>query len=99
MGAKAAVRDVEVVAGWDPAVPGIVWANKNPGSDNSSATQSHPFVPASNRFKPCLEPDRRSNADLIILPIKEILTTGRTVVIAALLAVQVIYSSAHPSGN
>lgn len=81
-----AARDVEA-AGWEAAVPGMVWANMNPGSDNASATVNHPSVPARKRFKSCLKPDRRPNADLIIVPIEEILTPGRTIVIAALLAV------------
>ena len=92
MGAEAAARDVEVAAGWDAAVPGMVWANMNPGSDNASAIANHPSVPAPKGFKPCLKPDRRPNADLIILPTEEIF-------VAAVLAVQVIYPGAQPPGN
>src|SRR5262245_4284134 len=70
----------------------MVWANKNVGSDNTSATASHPSVPDRKRFKPCLEPDRRTNADLVIIPTEEI-------VVAAVLAVQVIHPGAQPPGN
>ena len=91
--------DAEAAAGWDGAVPGMVWPNINPGSDNASAIANHPSIPPPKRFKPCLKPERRSNADLIIIPIEEILPPGRTVVIAALLAVEVIYPGAQPPGN
>src|SRR6478672_8497743 len=70
----------------------MVWANMSPGSDNASAIANHPCVPARKRFKPCLEPDRRPNADLIILPTEEIF-------VAAALAVQVIYPRAQPPVN
>src|SRR6476646_219858 len=70
----------------------MVWANMKPGSENASATVNHPSVPARKRFKPCLEPDRRPNADLIILPTEEIF-------VAAVLAVQVIYPGGQPPGN
>ena len=70
----------------------MVWANMNPGSDNASATASHPSVPGPKGFKPCLKPERRPNADLIILPTEEI-------VVAAVLAVQVIDPCAQPPGN
>jgi hypothetical protein len=64
----------------------------NPASNNASATANHPFVPARKRFKSCLEPDCRPNADLIIFPTEEIF-------VAAVLAVQVIYPGAQPPGN
>jgi hypothetical protein len=70
----------------------MVWENMNPGNDNASAIANHPSIPARKRFKPCLKPDRRPNADLIILPTEEIF-------VAAVLAVQVIYPRAQPSGN
>lgn len=99
MDAEAAAGDVEVAAGRD-AGPGTIWANRNSGSnDSASAIAKHPSAPARNRFKPCLKPGRRANADLIIIPIEEVLTSGRTIVITALLAVQVIYSGAQPLGN
>ena len=86
------MRDVELAADWDPAVPGMVWANMNPGNDNASAIANDPFVPARKRFKPCLEPERRPNADLIILPTEEIF-------VAAALAVEVIYPGTEPPVN
>jgi hypothetical protein len=70
----------------------MVWANMNPGSDNANAIDSHPSVPARKRFKPSLEPERRPNADLIVLPTEEIF-------VAAVLAVQVIYPGAQPLVN
>src|SRR6478672_9359347 len=70
----------------------MVWANMKPGSENASATVNHPSVPARKRFKPCLKPDRRPNAHLIILPTEEIFG-------GAALAVQVIYPGAEPSVN
>src|SRR3954452_17622876 len=69
----------------------MVWPNINPGSDNTSAVANHPRIGAPKRFKP-LKPDRGPNADLIILPAEEIL-------VAAVLAVQVIYAGAQPPGN
>jgi hypothetical protein len=92
VGAEAAARDGEAAAGWDVADPGMAWANMNPDSDNASAIANHPFVPARKRFKPRLKPDRRPNADLIILPTEEN-------VVAAALAVQVIYPGAEPPVN
>src|SRR5947207_14216000 len=70
----------------------MVWANMNPDSDNASAIANHPSVPARKGFKPCLEPERRPNADLIILPTEEIF-------VAAVLAVQVIDAGAQPPAN
>src|SRR5882672_6982411 len=70
----------------------MVWPNMNPGSDNASATANNPSVPARKGFKPCLKPDCRPNADLIIIPTEEI-------VVADVLAVQVIYPGAQPPGN
>ncbi len=64
-----------------------------PGSDdNASAIANPPCVAAPKRFKPCLEPDRRPDAHLIILPTEEIF-------VAAVLAVQVIHPGAQPPGN
>ena len=80
-------------AGRDGAVPGAIWANRNSGSnDSASAIANDPFVPARKRFKPCLEPNRRPNADLIILPTEEIF-------VAAVLPVQVIHPGGQPPGN
>src|SRR4029077_16005537 len=70
----------------------MVCANMNPRTDNASATTSHPSVPARKLFKPSLEPDRRPDADLIILPTEEILVTD-------VLTVQVIFPGAQPPGN
>ena len=77
-------RDVE---GWDAAVPGMVWPNANPASDNTSAIADHACIQAPKRFNPSLESNRRPHADLIILPTEEIF-------VAAVLAVQVIYPGA-----
>jgi len=63
-----------------------------PGDNNASATANHPSVPTRKRFKPCLEPDRRPDADLIVVPTEEIL-------VADVLAVQVIYPGAQTPGN
>ena len=55
--------------------------------NNTSAIAHHRCIRAPKRFNPCLEPNRRPHADLIILPTEEIF-------VAAVLAVQVIYPRA-----
>src|SRR6266478_6456304 len=81
-------------AGWDEDVPGMVWASRISGNnDNASAIANHrPRLPVRKRFKPYLKPERRPNAHLIIFETEEI-------VVAAVLAVQVIYPGAQPPGN
>src|SRR6476469_3629660 len=69
----------------------MVWPNTNPGSDNRRAIANHPCIRGPKGFKP-LKPDRRPNADLIILPAEEIL-------VADVLAVQVICPGGQPPGN
>src|SRR5437763_3570910 len=69
------------------------WANRDFGSNNASAIANHhPCIPVRKRFKPCLKPERSPNADLIIFETEEI-------VVAEVLAMQVIYPGAQPSGN
>src|SRR5213076_114344 len=93
VGAEAAAGGVEVAAGRDAAAPGTIWASRNSGSnDSASAIANHPSVPARKRFKPSLKPDRSPDAHLIIIETEEIL-------VAAVLAVQVINPGAQPPGN
>ena len=51
-----------------------------------------PVSQFANDSNPSLEPDRRSNADLIVIEAEEI-------VIAAVLAVQIVHPGAQPPGN
>jgi hypothetical protein len=62
-------------------------------NDKASAIAKHrPRFPIRKRLKASLEPDRRSNADLIVIEAEELC-------IAAVLAVQVVHAGAQPPGN
>src|SRR5437763_8002622 len=69
------------------------WAKRDFGRNNASAIANHhPCIPVRKRFKPRLKPERSPNADLIVIETEEI-------VVADVLAVQIIYAGAQPSGN
>jgi hypothetical protein len=78
----------------DPLVVGAIWADRKPGS-NPNATRigkQLPRIPVRKRLNPALKPDRRPNANLVIIETEAIDIT-------AVLAVQVIDPCAQPPGN
>jgi hypothetical protein len=83
----------DMALGCDP-LPCIVCATSNSGrKNNASVIVNHPApIPILKRFKPALEPDRRSDTDLIVIEAEEIH-------IADVLAVQVIHPCTQPPGN
>jgi hypothetical protein len=82
----------DIVLACDP-LPCIVWAASNSGRKNNASTIVNPaLIPIRKKFKPALEPDRRSDTDLIVIEAEEI-------DIADVLPVEVIHPCTQPPGN
>src|SRR4029450_7373793 len=72
--------------------PGMVCANKKPGSDEkaNAAGNHRRCAPGRRRFKPLLKSNRSPNANLIIIETEQIVITG-------VFAVEVIDADTQPS--